>query len=504
MIKKRMNNRYLLFSVITFCIFFILIEVGLRTFFWVKNRIDVRDRNFQEYLGWETAANLSKTNDVKGYGEITYSTGKYGFRRFGDPETDKIKLFVIGDSFTAGNTVSDGEMYYDYLQHNEDKIEVFAYGGGGYGTLQEFMILDRYFDEIRPDVVLWQFCSNDFINNSYELECGSLFNNNHMTRPYLRNDHIEWLFPEQYGGWVDSLIQSSYLLRICNIRLNIIAAEKRGSIERDLSPENPQFENAAKTTSSILGLARERIGSVPMVSFSVDEPNWVGQTFRDICEKHSIDFIEDVPRAIARAKQSGLVVDGQPYNTHWNGKGHAIAGEIILRHLNENGYLSKWNRSKPGSDSGRDDFLKKYRPPSEGEVPFERISLLDLTHGNSNGFGQVEGPYPEWNMPRKVRWMTSPEASMTLVGDKKGGLLQIDLRVLSQVVPQSFSILLNDVVVLKESIDSENQWRVLTVHNLKLNAGVNSLRFRASKYKQYGEDSRALYVLFDEMVIERR
>ncbi len=26
---------------------------------------------------------------------------------------------------------------------------------GGYGTLQEFMIVDEYFDEIEPDLIVW-------------------------------------------------------------------------------------------------------------------------------------------------------------------------------------------------------------------------------------------------------------------------------------------------------------------------------------------------------------
>lgn len=500
MIKRRINKRYLIFSAITFVIFLVLIECGIRTFFWVKNRIDVRERNFQEYLGWETAANLSKTNEVKGYGEITYSTGNYGFRRFGDPETDKIKLFVIGDSFTAGNTVSDGETYYDYLQHNDDRIVVFAYGGGGYGSLQEFMILDRYFDEIRPDVVLWQFCSNDFINNCHELESASLFNNNQMTRPYYRDGHIEWLFPKQYGGWFDKLIQSSYLLRIFNIRLNILAGEKRGSIEWELSPEHPLFQKSAKITSDVIGFVRERIGDIPMLAFSVDEPTWTGRTFQDICKEHSIDFVEGIPEAIEEAKKAGVVVDGLPYDAHWNGRGHAIAGEIILRRLNDKGHLHKREGSIPGRYAASPDLLKKYGPPSDDSIPVRNLSVLNLTHRNSNGFGELEGPYPEWKMPRKVRWMVSTEASVSLGGRvKKNATFRLDIRVLSQAIPQSFKILLNADTILEETIDSANDWRALTAQNLKLKEGINVLRFRASKFNRYPADGRDLYVLFDEL-----
>jgi len=149
-----------------------------------------------------------------------------------------------------------------------------------------------------------KYCSNDFINNSHELESASLVNNNQMTRPYYKNGTIEWLFPKQYGGWLDKMVQSSYLLRLLNVRINILAAEKMGSIERELSPDHPLFRESANTTSDIMGLVRERIGDMPMVAFSVDASKWMGSTLQDICEENSIDFIPGIPEAIAQAKKS--------------------------------------------------------------------------------------------------------------------------------------------------------------------------------------------------------
>jgi len=484
--------------------FLILLEGGIRGYFWIKNKIDVSERTFSEYLGWETAANVSKKHVVKGYGEIIYSTQKYGFRRFGDTKTDKTKLFIIGDSFTVGHTVSDGNTYYDYLKKHDDNIEVFAYGGGGYGSLQEFMTLDRYFDEIGPDIVLWQFCSNDFINNSHELESASLANNNQMTRPYYKNGTIEWLFPEQYGGWADKLVQSSYLLRLFNVRLNILAAEKIGTIEEELSPDHPLFRKAADTTLAIMGLARERIGNAQMVAFSVNRPDWIGSTFRDICKRNSIDFISRIPEAIEKAKRSGLKVDGLPYDGHWNSVGHSIAGEIILRHLSDIGHLHKRDRSIPKSQPKYTDVLRKYRPASDYIIPFGKLNLLSLTPRNSNGFGPIEGPYPEWHMPRKVRWMVAPEASVNLKGESKSDAsYSLYIRILSQIAPQSFKVLLNGTSILEKAIDSTNKWHTFNIQRLKLRAGENILKFHASAFKRYSASSRNSYVLFDVMEFKK-
>jgi alkylation response protein AidB-like acyl-CoA dehydrogenase len=44
-------------------------------------------------------------------------------------------------------------------------LAVQVYGGHGYGTLQEYLVIDKYIDEIKPDLILLQVCSNDFTNN---------------------------------------------------------------------------------------------------------------------------------------------------------------------------------------------------------------------------------------------------------------------------------------------------------------------------------------------------
>ncbi len=47
------------------------------------------------------------------------------------------------------------------------------------------MVLEHVIKVIDPDVVLLQFCTDDFINNSFTLELNSTINNNRAVRPYL-------------------------------------------------------------------------------------------------------------------------------------------------------------------------------------------------------------------------------------------------------------------------------------------------------------------------------
>ncbi len=72
---------------------------------------------------------------------------------FGNPRSEKLKILIIGDSYTHGLGVKRKEMYYTTLKR-ELNAEIFAYSAIGYGTLQEGMVLDRYLEDIRPDLIL--------------------------------------------------------------------------------------------------------------------------------------------------------------------------------------------------------------------------------------------------------------------------------------------------------------------------------------------------------------
>ena len=63
-------------------------------------------------------------------------------------------------------------------------FELFAFGVSGYGTLQEKMILEQYHSIIHPDLVVLQFCTNDFVDNTYELDLACNYQINSV-RPFI-------------------------------------------------------------------------------------------------------------------------------------------------------------------------------------------------------------------------------------------------------------------------------------------------------------------------------
>ena len=138
----------------------------------------------------------STVQDTKGnYRVVTNEYFTHGFKRWPTDPGDKPRVLIIGDSFTQMTYVSNGEEWYAYLERAFPDIAFYVFGAGGYGTLQEYMVMDDHIDTIKPDAIIWQFCSNDYSNNDYELDYKEYPLNNHATRPYWENGAVVYRLP---------------------------------------------------------------------------------------------------------------------------------------------------------------------------------------------------------------------------------------------------------------------------------------------------------------------
>ena len=94
-------------------------------------------------------------------------------------------VLFVGDSFTNGTGVSTGLAYYDVVEElAEGRLRIFASGIRNYGTSQERMLIEAIFDQVRPDLIVWQLTENDAIDNRFILD-DEIPTNNRRPRPYL-------------------------------------------------------------------------------------------------------------------------------------------------------------------------------------------------------------------------------------------------------------------------------------------------------------------------------
>lgn len=120
---------------------------------------------FSAAYGLEFHPNRTMVNQLSGKWHFKYTTNAYGHRGPAIPVSNrysKPNVVVLGDSFTFGYGISDGEEYPALLRRRlADTHGVVNLGVGGWGLTQE---LRRYYEFGRlyePRVVVLQFTGND-------------------------------------------------------------------------------------------------------------------------------------------------------------------------------------------------------------------------------------------------------------------------------------------------------------------------------------------------------
>jgi lysophospholipase L1-like esterase len=297
-------------------------------------------------LGWRATENYVEVGTQKSLDDTEYpihlSTDEYGFRMFGNLKSKKPKILVIGDSYTHATAVSDNKTYYSILKNSLD-VEVFAYGVPGYGTLQQYLAIEKYFDMVKPDLLLWQFCTNDIINNSFELETASTLNNNGMVRPYWVAGRIEYIMPKNYTSLIrDLALRYSRFLGFIITRLDMIIATGLGpTVETDIKQQGwmqQGFVRSVQVTHELMGKVKNRVGDTVIAAFVAGTGPSYGpeyeEAFRQISAHYNIAFL-DTESSVIAAEKRGVVVRHKD-GGHWNEAGHRIVGNTLAESLKKN------------------------------------------------------------------------------------------------------------------------------------------------------------------------
>jgi len=297
--------------------------------------------------GWYPPINQTVTisrQDTDGHFRsvnVTYSY--HGFKRWGDPDTNKTKVFIMGDSFTEMSFVNNGEEYYAYLEDAFD-VELFVFGAGGYGTLQEYMVYKDYLDIIDPDVIIWQFYFNDFINNVFEFDRREYPLNSLSFRPFLEGQSIVYRFPAPLG-WLRSRSRTMDIALGLHdrVRRSIAARDDvfyhkvygKNFWDKDFTEAeifDNQFDEAFQTTYRILAAAKRQAEDRPFYMFGVDEK--LTQHEERLCGLTNITFIGRVDDILKLREAEGVQVQITG-DRHWNREGNRVVGEFLVSYFRE-------------------------------------------------------------------------------------------------------------------------------------------------------------------------
>ena len=298
----------------------------------------------QPVLGWDLAGDcrLKTKSLIDSDGveyRVDYSTNEIGSRLWGDPSSSRPKVMIVGDSFTDAQEVSNDKTYYAVLESQMD-VEVFAYGVGGYGTLQEWLKTKDLLKHVQPDIYILQFCSNDFVNNSMASEAMSVVESQ-KTRPYWQDGSIRYAYAPD--GIYRRLMSSSLAFRFLDGRLQRLRYARNGNDyynqwQRDeLAQRRP--DDMAITADLLERLAADLPAYTKRFAFNCQpetgskQQEGDGQGFRAVAEEAGFEVIEGVA---AYAQDIGLrdhIATTAADTAHLNERGHALWGDYLARFL---------------------------------------------------------------------------------------------------------------------------------------------------------------------------
>jgi hypothetical protein len=115
-------------------------------------------------LGWAPIPNSSST--ITTARTIHVQHNSLGFRDIEFERDGRPAMLFIGDSFVWGVDAEADERFTDLLRSHNSNFRIVNAGISGYGTDQEYLLLQRIWPTIQPNVVVLIFCTaNDRLDN---------------------------------------------------------------------------------------------------------------------------------------------------------------------------------------------------------------------------------------------------------------------------------------------------------------------------------------------------
>ncbi len=126
---------------------------------------------YSERYGHLLPASATIVNQLPGAWRFVYRTNEYGYRISMPEVSNRYPLpnvVVLGDSFTFGHGVNDGEEYSAVLARElAGQASIANLGVGGFGLTQEIRTFYEFGLLFQPAAVVLQFCGNDPDDNFY-------------------------------------------------------------------------------------------------------------------------------------------------------------------------------------------------------------------------------------------------------------------------------------------------------------------------------------------------
>ncbi|MFM7129654.1 MAG: SGNH/GDSL hydrolase family protein [bacterium] len=292
-------------------------------------------------LGWRPTPNLVREGvsiDAMGQKSTFRMTqNEHGFRRWGDPATNKPRVLVIGDSYTQSDDIDDQKTYFARLASGLAQAEFWAFGCSGYGTFQHLLVLQQYQSLIKPDVLVLQLSSNDVVNNLAELEDCMPFLATPAARPYLQNDGtVKYQMTQRHRG----IAAYSRAIASLSDRVDSLLLEEEEWVPGKMRKQTIRFKShdfdqipdrAIVKTADLLKQIQSSVGpDTQIIAFYDEDVEILTSALKQACLLAGVNLIDDAGKAIITEEgRRGCFFYRTRDFWHWNDEGHAVVAGVL-------------------------------------------------------------------------------------------------------------------------------------------------------------------------------
>lgn len=211
-------------------------------------------------------------------------------------------------------------------------------------TLQEFLALKRLVPQVRPDIVVLQFFSNDWMNNNAVWESTSIEFEERI-RPYynLRTNRVEFEFPWYHPFTI--LLRSSALVGWITGKTTEILYQfyPHASFEPNEEFHQARFRESIDVTSHLLRQFARYVGrQSKLFAFNCAENNQ-HEYFKKIATENGFYVMDGAARHLESYNNSHITTRSR--SDHFNEYGNHLLGEWLAENL-----VKEWEKSNESQE----------------------------------------------------------------------------------------------------------------------------------------------------------
>jgi len=299
---------------------------------------------------------------------LSFTYDKWGYRNTVD--LDHAEVALIGDSYVEGWYVSDTETIAQRLQTRLSQ-PVVNLGVAGYGTMQEWLVLQKDAIRFHPGVVIFFFFEgNDLYDdnrfeNSLLAETSNLLENNsdpqgfawsqgwqqgaftyNVLRRLRRVSHPVLPNNSPYVGQLTMPGQDGQTLYFADYASKPWTDFEAGRWKktRDTLAQVAEYSKAQGIHVLFTFIPIKFRVYQPFVTFDLASPcrTWgvwpIAEMFSEFCQSADVSCLN-----LTGLFQEAVRAGGMPYSpvdSHWSPEGHALVGDFLFSELAKRGWLS--------------------------------------------------------------------------------------------------------------------------------------------------------------------